>query len=120
MNSTMKAPRGFKGTQEDFDKLNVNAKLAAVLASNSEMEAALATKTTALRVTARRKDTDYETTVEGKKVMAKGKGTVCVYGINSRMPVSLYPNQWEKLIGMIPQIQETIAANKDALSFEKA
>ena len=29
------------------------------------------------------------------------KGAVCVYGLNSRYPVTLYANQWERLIGEV-------------------
>jgi hypothetical protein len=43
------------------------------------------------------------------------KGGVSLYGINSRMPVTLYAEQWERLIGYVPQIQAFLKENADAL-----
>src|SRR5437879_13919035 len=42
------------------------------------------------------------------------KGALSVYGIG-RFPVTLYPEQWEKLLGMSDVIREFIKANDQAL-----
>jgi len=42
-----------------------------------------------------------KTNEDGTKV--KG-GTVCVYGLNTRFPVALYPNQWRELARFVPSI----------------
>jgi len=44
-----------------------------------------------------------------------GKGAVSVYGLG-KFPVTLYREQWEKLIGHTPEIQGFIKANSAALS----
>ena len=42
------------------------------------------------------------------------KGAVSVYGLG-RFPVTLYSEQWEKLLGMSDQISTFIVDNKDSL-----
>jgi hypothetical protein len=42
------------------------------------------------------------------------KGAVSVYGMG-RFPVTLYREQWEKLLGMADQIREFIQENDDKL-----
>ena len=42
------------------------------------------------------------------------KGTVSVYGLG-RYPVSLYPNQWDKLLAIAGKISGFIADNADEL-----
>jgi hypothetical protein len=42
------------------------------------------------------------------------KGGLSVYGLG-RFPVTLYREQWDKLLGMADQIREFIAANDQAL-----
>ena len=42
------------------------------------------------------------------------KGAVSVYGLG-RFPVTLYREQWEKLLGMADQIREFIGENDHAL-----
>ena len=37
------------------------------------------------------------------------KGTVSIYGLQ-RFPVSLYPSQWERVIGMADQIKAVLPA----------
>lgn len=44
------------------------------------------------------------------------KGGLCVYGLNSRFPVTLYANQWERLLDHAPAIREAIKANSSKLS----
>jgi len=47
------------------------------------------------------------------------KGTVSVLGLNGKWPVTLYPNQWEKLFEAIPAIKATLEANREKLSWQK-
>lgn len=47
------------------------------------------------------------------------KGGVSVYGFG-RFPVTLYKSQWDKLIGVMPEIQEFIATNAHLLSVKEA
>jgi hypothetical protein len=47
------------------------------------------------------------------------KGGLSVYGINSRFPVSLYANQWQRLAPYLPEILAFIEANKDKMSFKE-
>ena len=42
------------------------------------------------------------------------KGGVSVYGLG-RFPVTLYQEQWEKLLGMTDELRAFIAANRDRL-----
>ena len=42
------------------------------------------------------------------------KGAVSVYGLG-RFPVTLYQEQWAKLLGMAPEIAAFIEENKDKL-----
>ena len=42
------------------------------------------------------------------------KGAVSVYGLG-RFPVTLYQEQWEKLLGMTEELRTFIAANRDRL-----
>jgi hypothetical protein len=44
------------------------------------------------------------------------KGAVSVYGIHTRFPVTLYRNQWERLLGMADQIKAFIEANEALLA----
>ena len=39
----------------------------------------------------------------------EAKGTVSIYGLQ-RFPVSLYPSQWERVIGMVDQIKAVLPA----------
>jgi hypothetical protein len=43
------------------------------------------------------------------------KGALSVYGLG-RFPVSLYRGQWERLIALVPEIQEFIKLNQDKLA----
>ena len=45
------------------------------------------------------------------------KGAVSVYGLG-RFPVTLYPGQMSKLLGMKEQIETFIADNKDSFSYK--
>lgn len=46
------------------------------------------------------------------------KGAVSVYGLG-RFPVTLYREQWGRLIGVIPELQAFIEANASKLSTKK-
>jgi hypothetical protein len=39
----------------------------------------------------------------------EAKGTVSIYGLQ-RFPVSLYPSQWERVLGMVDQIKAVLPA----------
>jgi hypothetical protein len=47
------------------------------------------------------------------------KGTVSVGGLNTKWPVTLYANQWEKLAAYIPTVLEYIKANDAVLNRSK-
>lgn len=44
------------------------------------------------------------------------KGGLSVYGLNARFPVTLYADQWERLLSHGETIREFITANKSRLS----
>jgi hypothetical protein len=44
------------------------------------------------------------------------KGGVSIYGLNARFPVTLYSDQWERLLSHADMIREFIAANRSKLS----
>ena len=44
------------------------------------------------------------------------KGGVCVIGLNSQFPVTLYKQQWERLFNFIPQIKAFIKENESLLA----
>jgi hypothetical protein len=46
------------------------------------------------------------------------KGAVSVYGLG-RFPVTLYPEQWERLLGMGDDIKTFIAENRDRLKWKQ-
>jgi hypothetical protein len=46
------------------------------------------------------------------------KGAVSVYGLG-RFPVTLYQEQWVKLLGMADEIRTFIAENKDQLKVKE-
>ena len=44
------------------------------------------------------------------------KGALSVYGLHSRFPVTLYVEQWERLIAVLPTLQVFMRANEGVLS----
>lgn len=48
------------------------------------------------------------------------KGAVSVYGLNARFPVTLYLQQWERLLNDVPTLVAFIQANRDKLSVKQA
>jgi hypothetical protein len=44
------------------------------------------------------------------------KGALSVYGLNVRFPVTLYADQWERLIERLEDLKAFIVANKSTLS----
>lgn len=46
------------------------------------------------------------------------KGAVSVYGLG-RFPVTLYPEQWERLLGMGDDLRTFIETNRDALKWKQ-
>jgi ABC-type enterochelin transport system substrate-binding protein len=52
----------------------------------------------------------------GLTMRVSPKGGVSVYGLNSRFPVTLYRNQWFKLLSFGDQIKAFMEANAGALA----
>ena len=46
------------------------------------------------------------------------KGGVSVYGLNSRFPVTLYAQQWTRLLASGSAIEQFIDTNRDKLAFK--
>lgn len=44
------------------------------------------------------------------------KGGVSLYGVNSRWPITMYANQWLRVLDKADEIRKFIDANKAALS----
>ena len=44
------------------------------------------------------------------------KGCLSVYGLNSKWPVSLYSEQWQRLSEFMPQVMEFVQQNAEKLS----
>jgi hypothetical protein len=44
------------------------------------------------------------------------KGAVSVYGLNARFPVTLYRDQWQRLLGEADNLQAFIVANESNLA----
>ena len=93
------------------------------LGALSDHVAALNAAKSAGKVTivARRLDQSFPDRSNGaaEGATVKGKGNVCVYGIQ-RMPIALYPRQWESLLAKADEIRKCIADNRASLSFDKA
>ena len=47
------------------------------------------------------------------------KGGVCVTGLNSRFPVTLYAEQWTRLAEFMPQVLAFIEKNKAKLTYKE-
>lgn len=47
-----------------------------------------------------------------KDVQRVKGGTVCVYGLNTRFPLALWPNQWKELAPYMPAILQFIEAGE--------
>ena len=54
----------------------------------------------------------------GVSLKVSEKGGVSVYGLG-RFPVTLYKEQWEKLLAMADEIKKFIADNKDRLKVKE-
>jgi len=97
---------------QDLSKLNHEQLLALAMSQQTQLQASQ-NKGTVIKVYGKgvtRKGPD------GKPVV--GKGNVAVYGLQ-RMPVTLYPPQWLRLLDMADDIRATIEANKAILSWDK-
>lgn len=44
------------------------------------------------------------------------KGAVSVYGLNARFPVTLYADQWDRLLGEVEGLRSFIADNRPRLA----
>lgn len=47
------------------------------------------------------------------------KGAVSVYGLNARFPVTLYRDQWERLIAQYAALQSFMVDNADRLAVKQ-
>mgnify|MGYP003647355582 CR=1 FL=1 len=68
----------------------------------------------------KKKNTELETLqaeLAAVKLQLAEKGAVSVYGLG-RFPVTLYPGQMSKLLGMKEQIESFIEENKGSLSYK--
>lgn len=43
------------------------------------------------------------------------KGGVSLYGLNARFPITLYGEQWDRLLGFVPEITAFLKANRSKL-----
>lgn len=50
------------------------------------------------------------------QVRISAKGAISVYGLNSRFPVTLYANQWLKLLTIAEDIKSFIDSNRENLA----
>jgi len=50
-----------------------------------------------------------------RNLKVSSKGGVSVYGLG-KFPVTLYKSQWDKLLGMAPDIQEFLKVNESKLA----
>ena len=97
--TSSKIPANLEDISPMLDRRAPNgADTQALLARIAQLEAALANKN-ARAVT----------------LKVSEKGAVSAYGMG-RFPVTLYAQQWEKLLGMADEIREFIAENKRKLS----
>ena len=55
-----------------------------------------------------------KTSAKGLSMKISEKGGLSIYGLG-RFPVTLYKEQWTKLLGMVDDIKAFIAANDDKL-----
>jgi hypothetical protein len=44
------------------------------------------------------------------------KGGVSLYGLNVRFPITLYGEQWDRLLAFAPEIEKFLTANRSKLS----
>lgn len=76
-----------------------------------------------IRAELERLKTENEALKQGRRggstsMKVSEKGAVSVYGLG-RFPVTLYKEQWEKLLAMSDQIKEFIKENKDKLKLKE-
>ena len=56
-------------------------------------------------------------TRKGISLKVSEKGGLSVYGLG-RFPITLYPEQWTRLLGMADEIRTFIEANRDRLKWK--
>lgn len=59
---------------------------------------------------------DLKTEQPALKLKVSKKGCLSIYGLTSRFPVSLYPNQWERIFAQIDDIRDFIEQHKTEFS----
>lgn len=57
---------------------------------------------------------------EGLSCRIGEKGGISIYGLNRKFPVTLYKEQFEKLVKAIPALQAFVSANTDKLTVKPA
>ncbi|HZU76030.1 MAG TPA: hypothetical protein VFA70_04645 [Dehalococcoidia bacterium] len=67
----------------------------------------------------RRENAQLKAAQSRSTIKVSEKGGVSVYGLG-RFPITLYPEQWEKLLGMADQITAFIEENRDRLKWKIA
>ena len=50
------------------------------------------------------------------KLKVSDKGALSIYGLMNKFPVTLYPNQWERIFSEMDRIREFIRANDGKFS----
>jgi hypothetical protein len=63
--------------------------------------------------------TKNKRTAPGITIKQGNKGNVCVYGLG-RFPVTLYAEQWQRLLGKKDDILGFIDTNREKLTFKNA
>jgi hypothetical protein len=81
--------------------------------TQSEMEAVIA------QLKAENEKLKANNEAKGTSLKVSEKGALSVYGLG-RFPVTLYQEQWEKLLGRAQEIREFIAANQHVLARKPA
>jgi uncharacterized small protein (DUF1192 family) len=97
-----------ENTMNTINNLSLEAQLAALQAENAKLHADLEAKN--------KPKTTRPSIGEKLSVQISPKGVVSVYGLNSRFPVSLYPDQWMKLFSTMANLRAFIEANKEILT----
>lgn len=83
-----------------------------LMAMNAELKA----QVDALVAKQTKKDTDRFGLGDGLNCKVSEKGSISVYGIHSRFPVTLYKSQWLRLFAIVEQLKAFIEANDSKLS----
>ncbi|MHB8575407.1 MAG: hypothetical protein ACYDCQ_08750 [Dehalococcoidia bacterium] len=67
----------------------------------------------------RQENETLKATKRAESIRVSEKGGVSVYGLG-RFPVTLYPEQWERLVGMGDEIRTFIQENRSRLKWKES